>query len=209
MHPRYGEIIQVLDKSISSLLLRPSTSDASLETIQSLLLYLQWMPYDLHSGLHGRSIGHVPFATRYNEMSAWTIFGLALRYANFCGTEHKVLSTFGTQEAAAEATKEDLGSMRVWLNLVTYDCNLTLTSGLPASLDPRSVNEAVGHFYTHPLSQMPGDVRYASMVQLACIISDVRREKDKIAQRNQVIAVVTQANEQFDAWQKYVKIFSS
>jgi hypothetical protein len=202
LHPRYSEIIKLLDADISRLLLRPCAADASLNTIQSLLLYLQWMPYDpvlLRSG----QVGHqVIFQTRYNETSTWAVFGLALRYAGFCGLEQKVLRSFNDELGANTATDEDLDTMRVWLNMVTYDCNLTLTSGMPASLDPRPMNVRAYRFCSQRAAQQPGDIRYASMVELACIIQNVRYEKDKITNRNQVLAVITEANRNFETWER-------
>ncbi|KAF2711202.1 hypothetical protein K504DRAFT_466224 [Pleomassaria siparia CBS 279.74] len=44
MHPRYFEIIALLDKAVSQLLLCPTPSDASVDTIRALMVYLQWMP---------------------------------------------------------------------------------------------------------------------------------------------------------------------
>ena len=203
VHKRYPEIIRLLDLTFSRLLLRPSATDASLETIQSLLLYLQWMPYDSTLISPGSSNSYATHKTRYNETSAWTVFGLALRYASFYGLESKASRSFNDDSTVSKATKEDLDCMRVWLNMVTYDCNLTLTSGLPASLDPGPVSTMAWRYCAHHAAQQPGDVRYASMIQLACIIQDVRCEKNNIAERNQVISVVSRANEEFDAWQRY------
>lgn len=204
VHPRYSEIVQLLDVAISRLLLRPSAADYSLHTIQSLLLYVQWMPYDSCIAPSVQRGNKTIFKTRYNEMSTWTIFGLALRYASFCRLEQRTLRSFAEEANVAFATKEDLDSMRVWLNMVTYDCNLTLTSGMPASLNPEPMNAMALRICAHHAAQQPGDIRYASIVQLACIIQHVRREKDNIAQKRQVIAVVAKANEDFDAWQRFV-----
>ncbi|KAF1968126.1 hypothetical protein BU23DRAFT_481479, partial [Bimuria novae-zelandiae CBS 107.79] len=163
-HPRYTEIIQLVDMAVSRLLLRPSAPDASLYSIQSLLLYFQWMPYDLYSPNSSTTHTQIEFKTRYNEMSTWFVFGIALRYASFFGLEQKALSTFGDEFGAVHATKEDLENMRVWLNIVTYDCNLTLTSGMPASLRAEPTNTAAYKFCSHHAAQRPGDLRYASMV---------------------------------------------
>lgn len=201
LHPRYSDIVKLLDSSISRLLLCPSTADASLSTIQSLLLYLQWMPYDYVEPDQEGS--HAPVHTRYNEMSAWLVFGLALRYAEFCGLEQRAMDAFKDKASADAATSEDVDAMRVWLNMVTYDCNFTLTSGMPTSLDPRPTSERAFRFFCHDAAQAPGDVRYASMVELACIIQNVRHQKDNIKERNQVISVVEEANEKFDTWRRY------
>ncbi|KAL5396094.1 hypothetical protein PMIN02_003456 [Paraphaeosphaeria minitans] len=202
LHPRYTEIVFHLDSSISRLLLRPNAADASLNNIQSLLLYLQWMPYNACAPRTGQERSQMQVQTRYNEMSTWAVFGLALRYAEFCGLEQKVLSSFQDDSSAAAATSEDMDTMRVWLNMVTYDCNLTLTSGMPASLDPRPMSMRAYRFCSHPAAQEPGDVRYASTVELACIIQNVRHQKDNITERSQVLAVIKEANVEFDSWQR-------
>ncbi|KAL5372389.1 hypothetical protein DPSP01_013555 [Paraphaeosphaeria sporulosa] len=202
MHPHYFDVIKLLDSNMSRLLLRPCAASASLSNIQSLLLYLQWMPYDSCPLGPGHARSQTLVQTRYNEMSTWVVFGLALRYAEFCGLEQKVLGSFQDDRSLATATSEDMDAMRVWLNLVTYDCNLTLTSGMPSSLDPRPLSARAYRFCSHPAAQKPDDVRYASTVELACIIQNVRYQKDNITDRNQVLAVITEANGEFNNWQR-------
>lgn len=206
LHPHYFDIIKLLDSSISRLLLCPSAADASLSTIQSLLLNLQWLPYERCSEPLSQETKHVSVQTRYNEMSSWAVFGLALRYAEFCGLEQKVLGAFQDDTCAAASTQQDLESIRVWLNMVTYDCNLTLTSGLPTLLDPRPMKTRAYRFCSHFAAQEPGDVRYASTVELAYIIKNVRHQKDKITERYQVLAVIADANGEFEKWQRYLSI---
>lgn len=46
LHPHYPELIALLDKSISQLLLQPTASNVTLDHIRSLLLYIQWMPVE-------------------------------------------------------------------------------------------------------------------------------------------------------------------
>lgn len=116
--------------------------------------------------------------SRYNDLSAWVVFGLAVRYASFLGLERIITRPFknnsSTTTEAAWATRADFAWARVWLNLVTYDCNLTLTSGLPASIDPTRVEVMARLFCQHRLSQFPGDVRYSALVELACIMQRAR-----------------------------------
>ncbi|KAF2003887.1 hypothetical protein P154DRAFT_572721 [Amniculicola lignicola CBS 123094] len=188
LHPRYFELIQVLDTAISRLLLRPCAADASLHTIQSLLIYLQWMPYDLSTKSTDGTGFQGTYKTRYNEMSTWAVFGLALRYADFMGLEQRALDPFNDDATAGNASSNDMDSMRTWLNMVTYDLNLTLTSGMPVTLNPRPAQAPAYRFCSHHAAQRPGDVRYASMVQLAY--------------RHQVVAGIVKVNVDLDSWER-------
>ena len=90
------------------------------------MLYVQWMPVDVQNGgLQDRP------RTRYNDVSAWSMLGLAIRYALFLGLQDSPAAF--SPERQASATVEDLARLRVWINLLTNDANLMLSSGLPAS----------------------------------------------------------------------------
>lgn len=209
MHPRYSDLVTLLDAAISRLLLRPTLADATLDTIMSLLLYLQWMPRgntrSMASGsLDSSSATKGGTKTRYNDMSAWAVFGLSLRYASFMGLDRKALTPFLHGGTASAITTQDVDSMRVWLNLVTYDCNLTLTSGLPSSLDPEKVPLAARNFCSHQASQEPGDLRYASLTELACIVQRVVRHKAGNVDRDQAVAQIKKANVDLDDWERCV-----
>ena len=53
--------------------LRPHDGDASLPTLQGLLLYAHWMPLDIDAS------GRVRW--RFSETGAWQALGLAIRWA--------------------------------------------------------------------------------------------------------------------------------
>lgn len=148
---------------------------------------------------HGGSV-----KSRYNDMSAWAIFGLARSYASFIGLDRGALVPFSDDASAGAAKIRSLDRMRVWLNMVTYDCNLTLTSGLPVSLDWTSAHTAARRFSSHPLSQMPGDLRYAAMIDLISIIQRVRRSKADVVDRQDVIVSIKRANVELDDWERCV-----
>ncbi len=240
MHPRYFELASLLDSAVARLLLKPMPSDATFDSVCALLLYSQWMPYireevdpnDPDDGPDGGRVDdgadsrsgepphhHIIIKSRYNDLSAWVVFGLAVRYATFLGLERRVTRPVKADHAAtAEAawpTRPDLAWARVWLNLVTYDCNLTLTSGLPASIDPTRVEAMARLFCQHYGSQFPGDLRYSALVGLACIMQRARNgerkgsasAKSTSSGRHANIDVLRRANVEFEEWERYAAFF--
>ncbi|ORX36245.1 hypothetical protein BD324DRAFT_482718 [Kockovaella imperatae] len=73
LHPRYNELVALLDMEVTRLTLRPRDGDASLATLQGLMLYAHWMPLEVAP--HGQ----VRF--RFSETGAWQALGLAIRWA--------------------------------------------------------------------------------------------------------------------------------
>jgi hypothetical protein len=206
LHLRYFDIIALLDKAISQLLLCASPQDASLHSIRALMVYLQWMPCSLKEAHESTLQGARPHSTklkaRYNDMSAWAVFGLALRYASFLNLERLTLAPFCSPMKTA-VSEEDLDRMRLWLNLVTYDCNLTLTSGLPGSLDPSQTVRFVRDFCSHRSAQQPGDTRYAALVELACILKRAKNNDGEISNRHPNVASLKKANVDMEEWERY------
>ncbi|KAF3011683.1 hypothetical protein E8E14_007521 [Neopestalotiopsis sp. 37M] len=216
VHPRYFEIIGLLDKTISQLLLSPTPSDASVPTIQALMIYLQWMPCVPKDNLtstpseHGSSQQQqkTEIKTRYNDMSAWAVFGLALRYASFINLERLALAPFrggsssssgGAASSKLPVTKDDVARMRTWLNLITYDSSLTLTSGLPSSVDPVPAARVVQDFYQHRAAQDPGDIRYGALIELTCM---VQRLKASDSGRPPNVSSLKKVNIEMEEWER-------
>ena len=104
LHPRYADLLGVFDDHIRDLVIRPTSSDFILESIQGLLLATQWPPLDLDNGKP---------KSRFNDAYAWLMIGLAIRLAQYIDLEKCV-------EGSLE-TDEDMQRMRVWLNLVSVD----------------------------------------------------------------------------------------
>lgn len=202
VHPRYFDVVALLDKMISQLLLRPAPSDASINTIRALMLYLQWMPCDQKkTSLPNPYLQRTKTKTRYNDLSAWAVFGLALRYANFINLEHVAFAPF--RNAAETALLNiDIDSMRTWLNVITYDCNLTLTSGLPISVDSSPAAEFVRKFCAHTTAQHPGDIRYSALVELTCIVQRVKPSDNTNRNRQPSEASLKKANVEMEEWQR-------
>ena len=83
-----------------------------LETVQALLLYAQWMPLEVPA----TGSTSLP-RSRFNDVSAWSMIGHAIRQALFIGLERCVYAFNGAQEV----TEEDMRRMRVWVNLLSTD----------------------------------------------------------------------------------------
>jgi hypothetical protein len=198
MHPNYSSIVALQDKLVAQLLLHPTPRDANVGTVRALMLYLQWMPCDQMIA----GTGAAQNKTRYNDMTAWAIFGLALRYATLLNLEKIALAPFENPRATS-VLKEDVGNLRTWLNVITYDCNLTLTSGLPVSVDPSPAARIIGEVFAHTSAQDPGDLRYCALAELACIVQ--RAKPSESTRRNNAhgIASIKRANLEIEEWERY------
>ncbi|KAH8682142.1 hypothetical protein BX600DRAFT_447839 [Xylariales sp. PMI_506] len=200
LHPKYFDIVALLDKAISQLAMFPSSSDANLNSVRALMLYLQWMPCSLKEGSQDDQTSGSSIKTRYNDLSAWTVFGIAIRYAAFLNLERQALAPFRSTGTAL--SQEDFDTMRVWLNLVSYDCSLTHTSGLPLSIDPHPAARVVRQFCSDRLAQEPGDTRYAALIELACIVHRAKSSIGEYPQRHPNIASLKKANVDMEEWER-------
>lgn len=169
--PRFSELTAILDQAVSKLLLRPTPSDVSLDSVLVLLLYAQWMPCNWG---HERdqptiSTGATGLPnSRYNEVSAWAVLGLALRYALLLGLDRAAIAPF--HGPIDSITENDVCRLRVWYNLLNCDFNLMLISGLPASVDPAPSAQVAGRFASSIYSKQPGDIRVSGLVELVSIV---------------------------------------
>ncbi|EEA19474.1 conserved hypothetical protein [Talaromyces marneffei ATCC 18224] len=191
---QHREIVKILDVSLGRLLLKPDLSDVHLGHIQAILLYVQWMPVDMQNG----GLQDHP-RTRYNDVSAWSMLGLAIRYALFLGLQDSP-SAF-LPERQASATVEDLARLRVWINLLTNDANLMLSSGLPASLNPEPVASVSQTFASHRDASQPEDMRVAALCELVVILKHAARSSGSPNVRALDAFSLRRANLEFDAWE--------
>ena len=159
LHHNYAPLTALLDIALSRLLLTPSRTDLNLDSIRALLLYAQWMP------LSTVADQNLP-RTRYNDISAWSVLGLAMRYAVSLKLETLAVQPFIRDEKVDQV---DMSRLRVWHNLLTCDANLMLTSGLPASLNPDKARSVAGAFAAQSLAQ-PDDLRVIGLVELVNIM---------------------------------------
>lgn len=114
LHPRYSDLVASLDNCISALLLRPSSIDVNLEAVQSMLLYVQWMPLQVPEP----STGQLP-RSRFSDASAWTMMGVAIRFSTYLNLDRSVLLPFASRDV--NISDADMNLMRVWLNLISVD----------------------------------------------------------------------------------------
>ncbi|OJJ46431.1 hypothetical protein ASPZODRAFT_1961848 [Penicilliopsis zonata CBS 506.65] len=187
-----NSLTSLLDQAVSRLLLRPSLTDVTLDSIRVLLLYAQWMPYTAEGN-------------RYNEISAWAVLGLAVRYAQFLGLEASALSPFQACSSSnpAAITGDHLARIRVWYNLLTCDFNLMLTSGLPASLDPEASAQVARRFGGHRAAQQPADLRVAGLVELVALVHRAMRRGGDASGRKMNAEGLHALNVLLDEWEGY------
>ena len=186
---------------MSRLLLRPTPADVTIDSIRVLLLYIQWMPCsqedDDDSFLHGSKPGFTK--SRYNDISAWAVLGIAARYSVFLGLERAATSPF--QRVPLSITEDDMSRMRVWQNLLSCDCVFMLCSGLPASLNPASATQVAQPFVSHPSAQQPGDLRVTALVELVDTTYRARRNCGDFSGRQLDALSLRKANTEFDDWE--------
>ncbi|PYI03542.1 hypothetical protein BO78DRAFT_193882 [Aspergillus sclerotiicarbonarius CBS 121057] len=190
---RNSSLTALLDQAVSRLLLRPTLSDVTLDSIRVLLLYAQWMPYTADDDQ--------PPKSRYNEISAWAVLGLAVRYALFLGLDQKALRPFA-QSSTAVVSADEIARLRIWYNLLTCDFNLMLTSGLPASLDPTASGQLARRFGVHRMAQQPADLRVAGLVELVALVHRTMRRCGDVSGRQLNVEGLRQLNLSFDEWEK-------
>ena len=109
LHPRYSELVALFDAQIHELILRPSSTDFTLEVVQSLLLSIQWPALEWSTNEHG-SPG---MKSRFNDAYAWVMVGLAMRFAKHVNLDKCHEETLSDENA--------MSRMRIWLNLISID----------------------------------------------------------------------------------------
>ncbi|KAJ5081018.1 hypothetical protein N7456_013728 [Penicillium angulare] len=200
-HPSFNNLTKLLDKAVSRLLLRPTPSDVTLDSIRVLLLYAQWMPSaqeDEDDFDSGENWSRSP-SSRYNEISAWAVLGLALRYATLLGLERSAIAPF--REQTGDPSKYDVSRLRVWYNLLTCNFNLMLTSGLPTSVDPTLSVQVAQSFSSHSRTQYPGDVRVTALVELVGFVYRAMCSCGDISGRRLRAQSLQKLNKELDSWE--------
>ncbi|KAJ5223654.1 hypothetical protein N7468_008196 [Penicillium chermesinum] len=135
--------------------------------------------------------------SRYNEISAGAVLGLAMRYALLMGLDRHALVPF--LNSSADPSEEDLNRLRVWYNLITCNFNLMLTSGLPASTNPILSAQVARRFSSHERAQLPGDLRVTGLVELLAI---VHRTCGDISGRQIHTEHLKSLNKELDEWER-------
>lgn len=118
------------------------------------------MPFNMSSGSRSQS----PPASRYNDISAWAVLGLAARYAKLLRMNREMaIPREGAQD------EEEFPRLRIYYNLISCDFNLMLSSGLPVSIDPTSTQQGMHRLIGSPGSQLPGDLRIVALIELVSL----------------------------------------
>ncbi|KAI0470545.1 hypothetical protein GGR56DRAFT_668055 [Xylariaceae sp. FL0804] len=226
---KYSLLVSLLDRALSRLLLRPRRSDVHLDHIRCMLLYVQWMPTDRPDAAIRPS--------RYNDVSAWGVLGLAIRYALLLGLHRDAVAPFHRDDSgyvppggeadgpagqgdyrhqnhrrqgdneehrrhsSSSVTRADIARLRVWINILTCDANLMLSSGLPASVNPEPVVAVSRRFAGHALASRPDDTRAAAIAELVAVLKRASRSSGRPDVRALDPASLRQANADFDGWE--------
>lgn len=195
-------LTSLLDKAVSQLLLRPTSADVTLDSIRVLLLYAQWMPYNQDderlTDLESTTLR--PPRSRYNEISAWAVLGLAMRYALLLGLDRSAIKPF--QNTHHEVSDEDMSRLRVWYNLLTCNFNLMLTSGLPASINPRLSASVTQRFGSSSIARYPADLRVTALVELVSIVHEAMQSCGDLCGRQLPPAYLSKVNTDMGSWER-------
>jgi hypothetical protein len=208
-HPRFYDLTKSLDKAVSRLLLRPTPSDVTLDSICVLLLYAQWMPCSREdeeddNGPQPNTQKAPKSKSRYNEISAWVVLGLAERYSVLLGLEQSATSLF--KDPTNIPSPEEVNKVRVWYNLLTCNFNLMLTSGLPASIDPTPSVKVAQNFVASELMHSSADLRVRGLVELVGIVHLAMTSCGDRSGRQLQPSCLEQLNIDLDDWERYVKL---
>ncbi|PQE14239.1 C6 finger domain protein [Rutstroemia sp. NJR-2017a BVV2] len=194
LHECYPKLVSLLDTSMSRLLLQPNLSDVKLDHIRCLLLYIQWMPVEQ------RMPGVLTLVD--NDVSAWSVLGLAIRYSIFLGLDRSAVAPF-VPSNIEEPKREDLARLRVWINIMTCDTHLMLSAGLPASIDPVPVSRIVKRFASHKDAVQPHDSRVAAVCDLVMIVRTIILKSGNPLARALDPESLKDANAALDEWESH------
>ncbi|KAL7419008.1 hypothetical protein Q5752_006693 [Cryptotrichosporon argae] len=158
LHPRYSELVALLDAEVMRVTLRPGPEDGKLETIQALLLCAHWMPFDA-------ALAHAGgYRSRFSEAGAWQCMGLAIRWATSLSLERTCHLAF--RGPVDGVTRDDARRCRTMLYLVESDHYLALSARRPPCLDTRALSDVLANFLRCKHLQAT-DVRVTSLFRAA------------------------------------------
>jgi hypothetical protein len=187
--------MSLFDRCISRLLLRPLPSDINLDSVQALLLYAQWMPLDEKHREEASPIWSTP-RSRYNDVSAWAVLGLAARYAKLLRINQQLVS------GQNNYYEDDFARVRTYYNLISCDFNLMLSSGLPVSIDPTSTRQGMHELAGSDRSQLPGDLRIVALIELVSVTYQMLAACGDFSGRNLDPKSLRSLNADLDQWER-------
>jgi hypothetical protein len=136
-----------------------------------------------------------------NDVSAWSVLGLAIRYSIFLGLDRSAVAPFMPSNIE-EPKREDLARLRVWINIMTCDTHLMLSAGLPASIDPAPVSRIVKRFASHKDAVQPHDSRVAAVCDLVMIVRTIILKSGNPLARALDPESLKDANAALDEWER-------
>ncbi|KAI4735798.1 hypothetical protein E4T50_13697 [Aureobasidium sp. EXF-12298] len=195
-HPRVVDLMSLFDQCISRLLLRPLPPDINLDSVQALLLYAQWMPFDEKNREDTYRMPSTP-RSRYNDVSAWAVLGLAACYAKLLRINQQLVIT--GQNTYYE---DDFARYRTYYNLISCDFNLMLSSGLPVSIDPTSTRRGIHELVESNRAQSPGDLRIVALIELVDMTYQTLAKCGDFSGRNLDPRSLRSLNADLDQWER-------
>lgn len=188
----------LLDEALSRLLLRPTLADATIENLTVLLLYIQFMPLTADPSVDNQGSAA---RSRYNDLSAFSILGVATRFANFLNLPKLAPASF--EGDPQPVTESDVARMRVWINLTTCEAHLVLSSGLPSALDTERTARVMPAFAENACAQdLTSDRRVAGLLQMVEIVQQAASSSGDPAARSISAPALKRANHRLDLWQE-------
>jgi hypothetical protein len=188
--------MSLFDQCISRLLLRPLPSDINIDSVQALLLYAQWMLFDEKYREDASPMLSTP-RSRYNDVSAWAVLGLAARYAKLLRINQQLVIT-----GQNNSYEDDFARFRTYYNLISCDFNLMLSSGLPVSIDPTSTRQRMHELVGSDRSQLPGDLRIVALIELVSVTYQTLAKFGDFSGRNLDPKSLRSLNADWDQWER-------
>ncbi|GAA5852077.1 hypothetical protein JCM8547_000151 [Rhodosporidiobolus lusitaniae] len=183
LHSSYGALISEIDQELFRITFRPNLRDSSLETVQALLILVHWPPLD------GPTTDTLE--SRYNDLYAWNLLGLTLRYAISAGVEDSVIAL---RQSGSNASETDVRRFRTWIYLLESDVHLAVTARQRAMLNPESAMAVADEFLLHPQSY-PSDRRLVSLLKVSGAARLAAASCGDLSFRHLALQAVQQFNE--------------
>lgn len=176
--------------------------DVNLDSVQALLLYIQWMPCGQQSSIP-RTSSNAPASprSRYNDVSAWSVLGLAARYATLLNLQKETVPTSEDTDSRMKSAKASISRLRALANLTSCDFNLMLSSGLPISINPTSTAKSIRGMATQSMAQYPGDLRVTALIELVSITHKACKDCKDFSGRRLDARTLRDLNADFDRWE--------
>lgn len=136
--------------------------------------------------------------SRYNDISAWAVLGLAARYAKLLHLQRETVPA----RDSAKAGQDNSTRLRTYCNLISCDFNLMLSSGLPVSIDPTFTQRSIDGLASDQYSQLPGDLRVTGLIELVSLTYQALSKCGDFSGRKINAKSLKALNADFDLWER-------